>query len=683
MLQCTQFSCRATWGFGLIKPWHWVPAGLVLILGVGLAVGESMGWPFLAGPLQSQLQQKLGRDVRLSAANDKGQATASLHFWGGIRLQSRFLEIGAPAWSRAPYFLSAQDLDLHLRYSDVWRAWQGHQLLVQSLAARQLTVYLERTADGQASWQMAKSGAAPKPPRIQNIDLPAGTVHFSDAPLALNFEAQLNLSSPAGSSSAPLVSQNRVLRSTARGHYRQNAFQITLQSTGALPWEVDAAQGTPVAVKLAASLGQASLNFEGAARDFLHLNGLDGTFQVKGPSLAVIGEPLGVTLPTTPAFNASGQVQRSSDRWAVALHKARVGSSQFSGDFVFDKATTPPRLRGQLNGTRLKLEDLAPAVGAPQASNTSASRAKVLPSRPFDLASLRAMDADLHIAFQQVDPPTQWLEPLRPFKTHLTLFNGVLTLSSIEARTAQGHLAGTLSLNGQRNTANWVAALNWDGVQLQRWIHQKRPAGRPPYVSGLLKGHAKVQGQGRSTAEILATLEGDIHANVVGGTVSHLLVEMAGLDVAESLGVYLQGDDSLKLDCALADLRVSAGTLRLRLWVLDTSDSTLWAEGSLSLATEKLDLRAMVAPKDFSVLTLRAPVLIQGSFSHPLVTVENGPLGMKLGLALLLGLVNPLTSVLPLVDAGNAQEAEAKAAACKARMHKKPQAAQPTGTRKP
>ena len=203
MLCSARHSCHATLDFDLIKPWHWAPAALVLILGAGFAVGETMGWHFLAGPLQRQLQHKLGRDVRLSAATDNGPGLVSLNFWGGIRLQSRVLEIGAPAWSRAPYFLLAQDVDLHLRYSDVWRVWQGQQLLVQSLAARHLTVYLERTADGQASWLMAKGGAAPKPPRIQNIDLPAGTVHYTDVPLALNFDAQLSLSSPARSASPP------------------------------------------------------------------------------------------------------------------------------------------------------------------------------------------------------------------------------------------------------------------------------------------------------------------------------------------------------------------------------------------------------------------------------------------------------------------------------------------------
>jgi uncharacterized protein involved in outer membrane biogenesis len=227
-----------------------------------------------------------------------------------------------------------------------------------------------------------------------------------------------------------------------------------------------------------------------------------------------------------------------------------------------------------------------------------------------------------------------------------------------------------------------VAALHWDGVQLQNWLHQSRAAGSPPFVSGQLQGHATLQGSGRSTAEILATLQGDIAAEVRHGTLSHLLVEMGGLDVAESLGMLLKGDEALVLDCALADLAVAGGTLRPRLLVLDTRDSTVWADGSLSLATEQLDLRAVVAPKDFSMLTLRAPLQLRGSFAHPTVTVEKGPLGLKLGSALLLGLVNPLAALLPLVDVGRAQEARASAASCQARMHGKLQRALPAARSK-
>ena len=428
-------------------------------------------------------------------------------------------------------------------------------------------------------------------------------------------------------------------------------------------------------------MGRTSLAFDGTALDMLHLNGLDGALQVQGPSLAAIGSPLGITLPTTPAFQADGQVQRSGTHWTLALRQAQVGQSQLSGAFVFDNATRPPRLDGSLRGSLLKLADLGPAVGT--APGHTAPAAKVLPTRPFNLAALRAMDADVQVAIDQVDANSTRLEPLRPFAAHLQLTGGLLTLTDIDARTARGHLGGTLALDGQQDRAHWVAALHWDGVQLQDWIHQSRAAGLPPYVSGQLQGHATLQGSGRSTAEILATLQGDVAATVDHGTLSHLLIEMGGLDLAESLGVYVKGDNALVLDCALADLAVQGGTVTPRLLVLDTSDSTIWVDGTLSLATEQLDLRAVVAPKDFSVLTLRAPLHIRGSLAHPTVALEKGPVGLKLGSALLLGLLNPLAAILPLVDVGNQKAAQANAASCQARMQQKLQRARPAVRRAP
>jgi uncharacterized protein involved in outer membrane biogenesis len=643
------------------------------VLGLAFAVAEWLGWPFLAGPLQNQLQQRTGRTLRLKAAGEGGAPALALHFWGGIRLQSPVLEIAAPDWSKSPYLLSAQDLDVHLRYGDVWRAYQGQQLVVQSVSASALTVYLERLSDGRASWQFASSAKASQPPRVETMEVRAGQLHYQDALLDLQLDAELALSNSAPSLSAVPGPQARVLRGHATGVYRKNAFQLSLQSTGALPWEAHATQATPVAVKLAASVGPAQLEFEGTAQDFLHLNGLDGVFRVQGPSLADAGAPLGITLPATPKFQVVGQVRRNAARWTLNLRTAEVGSSRLGGAFVFDTGTQPPSLSGNLSGTRLKLADLAAAVGAVPKGGRAPQ--KVLPTRPFDLASLRAMDADVHIAIDQVDANTPLLEPLRPFAAHLRLNAGVLTLTDINARTAQGHLGGTLALNGQRDSAHWVAALHWDGVQLQRWLHQTRAAGLPPYLTGQLQGHATLEGSGRSTAEILASLQGDIGAEVVNGTLSHLLIEEGGLDLAESLGVMVKGDNALVLDCAVADLAVAAGVLRPRLLVLDTTDSTVWMDGTLSLANESLDLRAVVAPKDFSLMTLRSPLHIRGSFAKPAVAIEKGPVGLKLGASLLLGLINPLAALLPLVDVGNAKDAQASAASCKARMRQKLQRA--------
>jgi hypothetical protein len=640
---------------------------LLLALGVAFAACEASGWPFLISPLQDFLQYRLGRTVRLQPA--------TLQLWGGVRLQSPLLEIGAPAWSHSPHLLLAHDVQLRMRYIDIWHIYWGEQLVVQSLRGDRLDAYLDRAGDGRASWQLAASGEAPVIPRLEDVRVSTGQLHYNDATQDVDAVATLRLTDTEPTPSAAQTAPSQVLQVVAAGHYRKKPFDLALTSTGALPWEADAADGTPVAVKLVAKSGDASLDFGGTAQDFLHLNGLNGRFTVAGPTLAAVGAPFGVTLPTTRAFKAAGALTRAGKVWEVALRYAAVGDSKLGGSFTFDTRNAVPRLTGTLEGTLLKLQDLAPALGAAPVVTGATPKPKVLPSRPFDLASLRSMNADVQIRLQQVDAQVRWLEPLRPFQADLQLTDGVLTLKQIDARTAQGHLAGTVVLDGQQDSGHWVAALNWEGVQLARWFHPPRRTGLPPYLTGALQGHALLLGDGRSTAEILASLRGDVGVSIAKGSVSHLLIEEGGLDVAESLGVSIQGDNALPLDCAWAELVITTGVVRPRVLVLDTSDSTVWMDGSLSLAQETLDLRTVVAPKDFSPLTLRTPLRIGGTFAHPDIGVEKRPLGIKLGSALLLGLLNPLAAFIPLIDPGSSSEANRNAAVCRARVHGKLQRA--------
>lgn len=588
-----------------------------LLLVLGLALGESQGWPWLVQPLQNQLTERLGRSITLA----DGERNAHLHFWGGVTLQSPWLEVGVPDWSHSPYLVSARDVTVQLRYTDLWHAWQGQQLVVRSVRASQLDVLLERLPDGRASWQGPNSATPPPPPRLEAVEVPAGKVHVTDAMLGLELQAQIQ------------------------------------------------ASGTRLGLQLTARIGQARLAFQGQSEDPLHLDQVKGHFTLQGPSLAAVGAPFGVTLPTTGAFKAQGQLHRGEQIWDVVLDAAQVGDSRLGGNFRFDTRGPLPRLTGTLSGALLRLNDLGPALGAEPAP--VAGRAKVLPSRPFDLAALRVMDADVAIALQAADLNTPLLEPLRPLNARLVLSNGVLVLEALDARIDQGHLGGTLALDGQQERAHWVAALNWEGVALQHWIHQARAKGLPPYLSGQLQGHALLQGNGHSTAEILASLQGRIFTTVQDGALSHLLVEASGLDAAEALGVYLQGDRPLPLDCAVADLTVAQGVMRPAALVLDTADTTIWMDGTLSLAQETLDLRAMVAPKDISPLSLRAPLHVGGSFAQPQVSVEKKPLGLKLGSSLLLGLLNPLAALIPLVDVGSSDVAQGQAQICQAHLQKK------------
>jgi AsmA family protein len=275
------------------------------------------------------------------------------------------------------------------------------------------------------------------------------------------------------------------------------------------------------------------------------------------------------------------------------------------------------------------------------------------------------MDANVLINLDEVDFNTKALEPLRPLRVHLQLRGGVLDLNDLDARLGAGRLGGNVQLDGRGALAAVRTDLRWDGLRLETWIHQPRTAAKaPPYVSGALQGAARLQGQGRSTAQILAQLTGVFRAELRDGRVSHLAVEAAGLDVAQALGVFLKGDDALEVTCAVADFVADKGALLPRVVVLDTTDSTLWMDGTLSLATEQLDLRLVVSPKDFSPLALRTPLHLRGSLALPEVSVNTSRVVGRAGLAVLLGLANPLAALLPLIDPGNRKEAEQHAAGC-------------------
>ena len=673
-------------------------AALLLILLVALGVGEATGWPMLAGPLQRLMANKLERRVSLSApapTQPDVSPSFSLRLLGGLRLRAAELEIGAPSWSTLPHLLLARDVALDLRYIDLWRAYRGQPLRIERLQAATLDANLERLADGRASWQFrAPPAAAPiQPlvlPQFGTLQVADGTLRYRDKPFDLDVDARLALAdssgvaplpaSPASGAGAPSSAPVNGLQVNASGRYRQFPLTLTLSSSGVLPWAADPAVAAPVPVTMNATIGRASFFFNGSAVDALSLRGLSGRFSLKGPSLAAVGDPVGVTLPTTGAFRSTGMLFKEGDAWRVTVDDATVGASRLNGAFTYEAGRSVPLLSGRLGGSRLLLADLGPVVGTTPAvasttagevggvakplGNTAKAKGKVLPDRPFDLAALRAMDANVLIDIRDVDLNTSLLEPLRPLHAHLQLTGGVLTITDLDARTADGRLMGDLRLDGRTATALWNADLRWDGVRLERWLKLARADGAPPYVSGRLNGRATLRGQGRSTAEILASLKGNVRTQLRDGTVSHLVIEAAGIDLAQGLGVLFKGDDSLKVECAVADLVADGGVLRPRVMVIDTPDSAVLVDGSLSLATEALDLRAVISPKDFSPLTLRTPLLVRGSFAHPQVSLDKGPLGRKLVTAALLALVNPLAGLIPLIDPGDSAAADRDAAAC-------------------
>lgn len=665
------------------RRWPWLlPLGLVVGLAAAIGLAESQGWRFLAHPAERWLSKHLAREVHFG---DEAENGFRLSLLGRIRLQVAELNVANPAWSALGPMVQAHEVELSLRYRDLFAARGGHALTVQSLTADGLQLQLERQADGRASWQFGADPAAPpndKPPidgvHFESLVVSNGQLKLIDTLNAVQLDGQFAYLPNAWQNQPGWTAQ-------AKGRYRD--APITVQAhTGAVLPGLDALSPSEVPLTFDGSAGRARLKFEGKVRDLMGQQSLSGHYVLSGPSLAAVGEPMGLTLPTTADFTMQGQLQRDGNRWTTQVQSAHIGRSRLAGEFEF--RTRPgalPTLTGELRGPELWLQDLGPAIGtAPEPelaktkSGPSAADERVLPDRPLDLPSLAVMQADVRIKLDRLELGHPRLQSLSPLKAHLTLNDSVLTLEDLDATLAQGRVWGSLQLDArQPSNGLWKVDLSTSGLRLEQWIQQQRPKGEPPYVAGDLGGRFRLTGHGRSVADLLATADGQAQLLWTRGQMSHLVVEAAGIDVAQALGVMLRGDEALAVSCGAADLQVQHGLVSPKVLVVDTSDSTLWATGNLSLASEKLDLIARVAPKDMSPLALRTPVHIRGTLGDPDVSLEKGPLARRVVPAVLLGMLNPLAALLPLIDTGS-DEAKAKLAGCQQFVERQQQAAAET-----
>jgi AsmA family protein len=101
--------------------------------------------------------------------------------------------------------------------------------------------------------------------------------------------------------------------------------------------------------------------------------------------------------------------------------------------------------------------------------------------------------------------------------------------------------------------------------------------------------------------------------------------------------------------------------------VLDTDDTLFSASGQANLSKETLDFVVRPQPKDRSILSLRTPLVIGGTFAAPTARLEAGSLATRGVAALGLGALNPLLALAATVETGPGADADCEAVLAEAK----------------
>jgi AsmA family protein len=653
----------------------------------GLVAGEIAEWPFLRVPLQDALTRHLQRPVQLGAP-------FGVRFLAPPRLRTAQLVIGPPTDSvTQPPLLRAREVRLSLPYSTLWHAARGRTdtaPVIDSLQVEHLEAHLRRDANGKSNWRLGatpvvdnETPAGPLP-RFGLLQVRSGEIDLEDIAQQLTLRATVR-TQEGTAGERPDATAATGLQVQARGSHRGSALTADLQTSGVLPWLRSDGAASMVPLRLDLRVGRARLKLDGQAGDLLQLGGLDAAVELSAPSLAAVGDALQLTLPTTSAFELRGRVRKDGSAWTADIASWRVGTSRLRGEFRYETASTPPLLSGTLAGERLALADLGPAIGTRTADDAPQRGAgtRALPQREFDIPSLQRMNADVLLRLDRLDLGTAQLESLAPLHGRVRLQRGLLNVQELLARTASGTLRGEIAVDARTPPVpQWRADLRWGGIELERFVKARNDnaaaaASReraPGYISGTLGGSANVAGRGRSIAAVMATLDGKAGLWVRDGSVSHLLTELAGLDLAEGLGVLIKGDERLPLRCAVTQWTLRNGTARPETALIDTRDTTLLIDGELSLAQESLALVVTAQPHDMSLFTLRAPLRIGGRFTAPQVQLDKSRIALRLAGAAALAALAPPAALLALVDLGEDDRQQCVEAVNRSQAARKPPA---------
>ena len=607
-------------------------------------------WNWFKGPIERQIEKRTGREFDIA-----GDLDVDLGWIATIRAdQVRF---GNAAWSQQPTMASVDRVEFELELKPLFR----RNVRIPALRLRQPVLNLEIGPDRIGNWKFGASGKLQ--PEFRRVWIDAGKLAFLDAADKTDIKVDVISAPPKGDETAPPI--------TAKGGGRWHGNRFTVQGRAESPLELRNPD-SPYRLDARATAGTTRAHARGTLLDPLRLRDFDLKLALSGQNLEDLYPLLGLALPASPPYSFDGRFTRKiapegkSGRvvWHYDGFTGKVGDSDLGGNASVESGGKRPYLRALLTSRRLDFDDLAGFIGAaPQTGGGEATnpelaalaarqqaRPRVLPDTPYKLDRLRAMDADVRWKALRISAPKL---PLDDMDAHLKLEDGLLRLDPLNFGVAGGDIRSVIRMDAREATIRTRAQIAARGLNLRQLLPDAKLAND---AIGKVGGTVAIAGSGNSIAKMLATSDGDIAIGMGSGQISNLLMEWAGLDIAEALKFLITKDRLVPVRCAFGDFTGRDGIMTTRALAFDTTDTIIIGDGTISLRDETLDLRLRPRPKDRSIFSLRSPLLVSGTFKNSSFRPDLKRVGLRGAIALTLASIAPPLALLATIEPGPGED---------------------------
>ncbi len=590
-------------------------------------------------------------EPRVSAAAGRPVDIGHLHVSLGrvITVTVDEVRVGNPAgFPEEPPFAAVPRATIAL---EAWPLLRDRRLVVPSITLdRPALTVLERD-DGSHNYGFgtgAEPGEAGEGPRIGELRILDGTAHVALSSLKADFRVALATEHPPGEEPQVVAeAEGTYAGEPITGRLRGGAI-LNLRNA-ATPWPID----------LTLANGPSEVALRGTVQEPLALQGADLRLDLKGPDMAMLAPLVGVPIPQTPPYLATGRLDYAGSAFRFTDVEGQLGNSDFAGRFSVTPGGERPVLDAEVTSRRVDLVDLGGFLGGTPGrigtpGQTTAQREalerrqadpRLLPNQPINIPALRA--ADIHLRYRAEDIRGQGM-PFDSLAVTLDIEDGTIRLHPVQFGVGRGSIGGDFVLVPQEGGALQAKGeLELRRVDVSRLLRAAGAGG-----SGTLGGTGRIEGTGRSLSELLGRGNGELTVVMVGGNVSSLLMDLSGLQFGKALLSALGLPDRSSIECLIGDFGLRRGSLTTRTLLLDTESHLVTGAGTAHLGRETLDFRIKTESKRPSVGSLPTPIAITGSFKDPSVQPEVGELAARAGAAVGLGVLFAPLALLPTIQLG-------------------------------
>ncbi|MBA4100543.1 MAG: hypothetical protein C0484_27695 [Rhodospirillum sp.] len=593
---------------------------LVLIVGAVAALVVYAGSSAFRGEVEQRAGVVLGRELKIG--------DLQINWSWAPRIQLRDVVVGGAA-KDAPPLLEAAAVDLRIRLLPLLRG----EVILPHLQVEQPKLVLHVDEKGVPNWSFSKNPAAAAAAEVATPDerdeapiigeLVIKEGHFTYQDDAKDLQLEGDITTATGE-----AEKTDNIKFDAKGKLQGKAMKVEFVGGSILALRDD---DTPYPLDLTASYGGTEVTVKGTATDPFKLEAANIDLTLKGPDLSEIFPLLGVPAPPTPPYNLKGNLVREGETWHFTKMQGRIGDSDVRGEVKIDYGPEKPVLIAKLVSDNLDFDDLAPLVGAPPDTDETASaeqkkvaarleqKDELFPDVPLKVNLLDVMDMEVTLDAKKVNAESYL--PVEALSGTVTVSGGKATVKPLKMAVAGGSLEGAMSLDSNQKPSVAAADIKMRNLELKAFF---KDSDYFETTEGKIGADLDIKGQGNSLAEVMGSADGKTFFTMTGGAMSGLLIEAAGLDIAEALVLYIGDDARVPIRCAAGPINLAKGVAKFDRIIMDTTDSVLYIRGESNLRKELLKMDIFADAKDFSVLDVDAPVHLEGKIRAPEISIGKG-----------------------------------------------------------